>query len=60
VRARVRRARHQPRRRRSGRRRDRAAEATIQAYGKVQVLCNNAGVGSSGMGANNIALDTWQ
>lgn len=39
---------------------ERAAQETFAAFGKVHVLCNNAGVGSSGMGANNIALDTWR
>jgi len=38
---------------------ERAAEATLGAFGKVHVLCNNAGVGG-GTGIDAIALDTWR
>jgi NAD(P)-dependent dehydrogenase (short-subunit alcohol dehydrogenase family) len=36
-----------------------AAGATYQAFGKVHVVCNNAGVGG-GSGIDNISLDTWR
>ena len=36
-----------------------AAEATFSAYGKVHILCNNAGVGALG-GIDHIALDDWR
>jgi NAD(P)-dependent dehydrogenase (short-subunit alcohol dehydrogenase family) len=35
---------------------DAAAEATFSAFGKVHILCNNAGVGARG-GTDHIALD---
>src|SRR6516225_9912405 len=38
---------------------DTAAEATISAFGKVHILCNNAGVGALG-GIDHIALDDWR
>ena len=38
---------------------DAAAEATFSAFGKVHVLCNNAGVGALG-GVDHIALDNWR
>src|SRR5262249_17790824 len=34
---------------------DAAAEATFSAFGKVHILCNNAGVGARG-----ISLDDWR
>jgi NAD(P)-dependent dehydrogenase (short-subunit alcohol dehydrogenase family) len=37
-----------------------AAEATYQAFGNVHVVCNNAGVGGSAGGIDNISLDTWR
>jgi NAD(P)-dependent dehydrogenase (short-subunit alcohol dehydrogenase family) len=37
----------------------RAAEATIAAFGKVHVVCNNAGVGG-GAGIDDISLETWR
>jgi NAD(P)-dependent dehydrogenase (short-subunit alcohol dehydrogenase family) len=37
----------------------RAAEAAFAAFGRVHVLCNNAGVGG-GSGSDAIALDTWR
>ena len=36
-----------------------AAKAAYDAFGKVHVVCNNAGVGA-GSGIDNIALDTWR
>src|SRR5215472_11781310 len=36
-----------------------AAEATFSAFGKVHILCNNAGVGARG-GIDHIALDNWR
>lgn len=36
-----------------------AAEAAFQAFGKVHVVCNNAGVGG-GSGIESISLDTWR
>ena len=36
-----------------------AAQATVRAFGRVHVLCNNAGVASGG-GIDTIALDTWR
>jgi NAD(P)-dependent dehydrogenase (short-subunit alcohol dehydrogenase family) len=36
-----------------------AAQATIEAFGKVHVVCNNAGV-SGGGGADNIFLPDWR
>ena len=38
---------------------DRAAEASFAAFGKVHVVCNNAGVGG-GSGIDTISLDTWR
>jgi NAD(P)-dependent dehydrogenase (short-subunit alcohol dehydrogenase family) len=38
---------------------DAAAEATFSAFGKVHILCNNAGVGALG-GIDHIALDNWR
>jgi hypothetical protein len=38
---------------------DAAAEATLSAFGKVHILCNNAGVGARG-GIDHIALDNWR
>src|SRR5215472_19412 len=38
---------------------DAAAEATFSAFGKVHILCNNAGVGALG-GIDHIALDDWR
>ena len=38
---------------------DAAAEATFSAFGKVHILCNNAGVGAPG-GVDHIALDNWR
>lgn len=37
----------------------RAAEATYAAFGKVHVVCNNAGV-AGGSGVDDIAIDTWR
>jgi NAD(P)-dependent dehydrogenase (short-subunit alcohol dehydrogenase family) len=36
-----------------------AAEASYQAFGKVHIVCNNAGVAAAG-GIDNIALDNWR
>ena len=38
---------------------DRAAQATLDAFGKVHVVCNNAGVAGGG-GIDNIALESWR
>jgi NAD(P)-dependent dehydrogenase (short-subunit alcohol dehydrogenase family) len=38
---------------------DRAARASIEAFGKVHVVCNNAGVAAAG-GIDNISLDNWR
>jgi NAD(P)-dependent dehydrogenase (short-subunit alcohol dehydrogenase family) len=38
---------------------DAAAQATVSAFGKVHILCNNAGVGARG-GIDHIALDNWR
>jgi NAD(P)-dependent dehydrogenase (short-subunit alcohol dehydrogenase family) len=38
---------------------DSAAEATFSAFGKVHILCNNAGVGARG-GIDHVALDNWR
>ena len=38
---------------------ERAAQATIDAFSKVHVLCNNAGV-SGARGADNISLQDWR
>src|SRR5579863_9272210 len=37
---------------------ERAAEMCEQVFGKVHVLCNNAGV-AGGSGIDEISLDTW-
>jgi len=37
----------------------RAAKASFDAFGKVHVLCNNAGVAASG-GIDQISLDNWR
>jgi NAD(P)-dependent dehydrogenase (short-subunit alcohol dehydrogenase family) len=36
-----------------------AAQATIAAFGKVHLVCNNAGVGGSG-GVDDISLKSWR
>jgi len=38
---------------------DRAAKATCDAFGKVHVVCNNAGVGG-GSGIDDISLASWR
>jgi NAD(P)-dependent dehydrogenase (short-subunit alcohol dehydrogenase family) len=38
---------------------DTAADATFSAFGKIHVLCNNAGVTARG-GIDHIALDNWR
>jgi NAD(P)-dependent dehydrogenase (short-subunit alcohol dehydrogenase family) len=38
---------------------DHAAKAAIAAYGRVHLLCNNAGVGG-GSGSDAISLETWR
>ena len=38
---------------------ERAAEASYAAFGRVHVVCNNAGVGG-GSGIDDISLDTWR
>lgn len=38
---------------------DSAAQATIEAFGKVHVVCNNAGVAAAG-GIDAISLDNWR
>jgi NAD(P)-dependent dehydrogenase (short-subunit alcohol dehydrogenase family) len=38
---------------------DAAAKATIEAFGNVHVVCNNAGVAAAG-GIDNISLDNWR
>jgi len=38
---------------------DKAAEATRGAFGKIHIVCNNAGVGG-GSGAESISLETWR
>ncbi|MBR1161204.1 SDR family NAD(P)-dependent oxidoreductase [Bradyrhizobium elkanii] len=38
---------------------DRAAEASFRAFGKVHVLCNNAGVAAGG-GIDPISIDDWR
>jgi NAD(P)-dependent dehydrogenase (short-subunit alcohol dehydrogenase family) len=38
---------------------DRAAAAAIAAFGKVHIVCNNAGV-AGGSGIDAISLDTWR
>jgi NAD(P)-dependent dehydrogenase (short-subunit alcohol dehydrogenase family) len=38
---------------------ERAAQATFSAFGKVHVLCNNAGVAAAG-GIDQISVDNWR
>src|SRR3954466_13756858 len=38
---------------------DRAARETIEAFGNVHVVCNNAGVAAAG-GIDDISLDNWR
>ena len=38
---------------------DRAADATLAAFGRVHILCNNAGV-AGGSGLDDISIDTWR
>jgi NAD(P)-dependent dehydrogenase (short-subunit alcohol dehydrogenase family) len=38
---------------------ERAAQATYQTFGKVHVVCNNAGVAAGG-GIDHISLDNWR
>jgi NAD(P)-dependent dehydrogenase (short-subunit alcohol dehydrogenase family) len=38
---------------------DRAANETIEAFGNVHVVCNNAGVAAAG-GIDDISLDNWR
>jgi len=38
---------------------ERTAEACYEAFGKVHLVCNNAGVGA-GSGIDNISLDNWR
>jgi NAD(P)-dependent dehydrogenase (short-subunit alcohol dehydrogenase family) len=38
---------------------ERAAQAAFDAFGKVHIVCNNAGVAGGG-GGDAIALDTWR
>jgi NAD(P)-dependent dehydrogenase (short-subunit alcohol dehydrogenase family) len=38
---------------------ERAAQATFAAFGKVHVVCNNAGV-AAGSGIDHISLDNWR
>lgn len=38
---------------------ERAAQAAIDAFGKVHIVCNNAGVGGS-VSADNIDLQSWR
>jgi NAD(P)-dependent dehydrogenase (short-subunit alcohol dehydrogenase family) len=38
---------------------ERAAETAFAAFGKIHVVCNNAGVGG-GSGIDDISLDTWR
>ena len=38
---------------------ERAAEACFEAFGRVHVVCNNAGVGG-GSGIDDISLDNWR
>lgn len=39
---------------------ERAAAATQAAFGKVHLLCNNAGVSSGSGGIDDVPLDTWR
>jgi NAD(P)-dependent dehydrogenase (short-subunit alcohol dehydrogenase family) len=38
---------------------ERAAQATVDAFGKVHIVCNNAGVGGAA-GADNVSLEDWR
>ena len=38
---------------------ERAAQATFAAFGKVHVVCNNAGVAAGG-GIDHISVDNWR
>jgi NAD(P)-dependent dehydrogenase (short-subunit alcohol dehydrogenase family) len=38
---------------------ERAAQATFEAFGRVHVVCNNAGVAAGG-GIDHISLDNWR
>jgi NAD(P)-dependent dehydrogenase (short-subunit alcohol dehydrogenase family) len=38
---------------------ERAAQATFEAFGKVHVLCNNAGVAAGG-GIDTISIESWR
>ena len=38
---------------------EQAAKASFEAFGKVHVVCNNAGVAAGG-GIDNISLDNWR
>src|SRR5207237_6290186 len=38
---------------------ERAAQASFEAFGKVHVVCNNAGVAAGG-GMDHISLDNWR
>ncbi len=38
---------------------ERAAKASYEAFGKVHIVCNNAGVAAAG-GIDNISLDSWR
>jgi NAD(P)-dependent dehydrogenase (short-subunit alcohol dehydrogenase family) len=38
---------------------ERAAQATFSAFGKVHVLCNNAGVAAAG-GIDHVSVDNWR
>ena len=38
---------------------ERAAQATYEAFGKIHVVCNNAGVAAGG-GIDQISLDNWR
>jgi NAD(P)-dependent dehydrogenase (short-subunit alcohol dehydrogenase family) len=37
-----------------------AAEETFKVFGRVHVVCNNAGVAGGGGGIDNISLDAWR
>jgi len=38
---------------------DRAARASFDAFGKIHIICNNAGVGG-GTGIDDISVETWR
>lgn len=38
---------------------ERAAQATLAAFGKVHILCNNAGV-AAGSGIDSISIESWR